>query len=348
MLQKQSDEVDRVKVDGRGSCGRRFACESRYVGSAQWFEWFAANEARGASPSYEALATQAATDVELCHRLDELPPGLQQPNLLFSAVRLLGGPTDDWSRFRPFVDERWLDVSDVLHRRTVQTNEVARCGALLPILAGVSQPIALIEVGASAGLCLFPDRYQYSYNGSIVGPASPVRIDVQCVGPVPIPERLPEVVWRAGLDLRPLDVTNEDDVAWLRACLWPEHQERRKRLDAAISVARHDPPSITSGDLASDLVALLEAAPSDATTVVFHSAVLVYCSPEQRREFVDVVTSRPDVVWVSNEAPGVVPGLETDQPLPSMAANKVGFVVAVGGREAVARADGHGSWLAWA
>jgi hypothetical protein len=262
-------------------------------------------------------------------------------------VRYLNGPTDDWSLFRTFVDDRWNDVSVLLFRRSVQTNEVARCASLLPVLAGLPQPLALIEVGASAGLCLFPDRYQYSFGDTVVGAPSPVHIATQCVGPVPIPAALPEVAWRAGLDLRPLDVMDDDDVAWLRACVWPEHDHRRARLDAAIALARADPPEIVTGDLATDLAPLIDRAPSHATTVVFHSAVLVYCSAEQRAAFVDTIRSRPDVVWVSNEVPGVVPGLTVDQPLPAFASNGVGFAVGVGGASALARADGHGAWLAW-
>ncbi|MGV4926084.1 DUF2332 domain-containing protein [Streptomyces sp. BHT-5-2] len=31
---------------------------------------------------------------------------------------------------------------------------------MLPVLAALPQPLALIGVGASAGLCLYPDRYR--------------------------------------------------------------------------------------------------------------------------------------------------------------------------------------------
>ena len=49
--------------------------------------------------------------------------------------------------------------------RSTKTNEPRRCAGLLPVLAGIAGPLALLEVGASAGLCLYPDRYSYSYDG---------------------------------------------------------------------------------------------------------------------------------------------------------------------------------------
>src|SRR5690606_23501967 len=122
----------------------------------------------------------------------------------------------------------------------------ARCALHVPVLASLPGTLALIEVGASAGLCLYPDRYSYRYGDRAQldpedGP-SPVVIETAIEGDVPDVSALPDVVWRAGIDLNPLDVTSEEDVAWLDALIWPEHEERRARLRAAVDLARHDPP----------------------------------------------------------------------------------------------------------
>ena len=53
----------------------------------------------------------------------------------------------------------------VMLARSTQTNEHGRCAALLPVLAGLPEPLALLEVGASAGLCLLPDFYAYDMVG---------------------------------------------------------------------------------------------------------------------------------------------------------------------------------------
>ena len=108
-----------------------------------------------------------------------------------------------------------------MRARATQTNEAGRCAVLLPVLAALPQPLALLEVGASAGLCLYPDRYAYRYGDQVLGAGEPV-LDCAATGVAPPPAR-PEVVWRAGLDLNPLDVTDPADVAWLDALIWPEH-----------------------------------------------------------------------------------------------------------------------------
>ncbi|MFI2611332.1 DUF2332 family protein [Kitasatospora sp. NPDC018619] len=125
---------------------------------------FAEREARGNSPIYQELAERVAGDGRLCALLDGLPAAKRQPNLLFGAVRHLGGPvTEGWPAFHDWTAEHWAGVSATMLERRTQTNEAGRCATLLPLLAALPQPLALIEVGASAGLCLYPDRYRYRY-----------------------------------------------------------------------------------------------------------------------------------------------------------------------------------------
>jgi hypothetical protein len=120
------------------------------------------------------------------------------------------------------------------------------------------------------------------------------------------PARRPEVVWRAGLDLNPLDVTDPADVAWLEALIWPEHAHRRARLHAAAAIAAAEPPLLVRGDLVDDLPALATRAPSGATLVVFHTSVMCYVPAPRREAFAAVVRGLPGH-WIANEAPGVLP-----------------------------------------
>lgn len=304
---------------------------------------FAEREARGQSPTYERLARSVAEDGGLLRLLDELPEPKRQPNLLFAAVRFLGGPVDDPDRFREWTTAAWPEVAATMLARRTQTNEAARCAVLLPVLARLPQPLALIEVGASAGLCLHPDAYRYSYGDHRVGPAeSPVELSCAVEGDVPLPDRVPEVVWRAGLDLNPLDVADPDDLRWLTALVWPEQHERRARLRAAADIARAAPAPVHRGDLLADLPALAATAPRDATLVVFHSAVLAYVPAEVRAAFAELVGGLPGH-WISNEAAGVLPGVITDVPAPDGPAP---FLLALDGRP-VAWTAPHGQALRW-
>ena len=187
------------------------------MSAAPRFTDFAVREARGVSPAYERLALAVAADERILALLERVPPAKRQPNLLLGVVRLLGGPVHDPAAFHEFTVANWPAVEAELRARATQTNEAGRCALLLPVLAALPQPLALLEVGASAGLGLYPDRYAYRYGGHRIGAGAPV-LDCALTGTAP-PARLPEVVWRAGLDLNPLDVTDPAYVAWLEALI---------------------------------------------------------------------------------------------------------------------------------
>jgi hypothetical protein len=261
---------------------------------------FGAREARGESPAYERLSRAVAGDDELLALLTRLPPAKRQPNLLYAVVRLLGGPVADVTAFHDFAVANWSRIEEQMRVRATQTNEPGRCAVLLPVLASLPQPLALLEVGASAGLCLYPDRYGYRYGDHVLDSAGPT-LECALTGVAP-PTRRPEVVWRAGLDLNPLDVTDPADVAWLEALIWPEHTHRRVRLRAAAAIAAADPPQVVRGDLVDDLPALAARAPADATLVVFHSSVLYQVPAERRRAFAETVRGLPGH-WISNDLP---------------------------------------------
>jgi hypothetical protein len=304
-----------------------------------------AQEARGRSPAYESLAQAVAADAGVLRFLDSLPRAKRQPNLLFAAAWAVLGEPAGIGTLRALVRDRPAELSAVMLARRTQTNEPARCATLLPALAELPPPLALIEVGASAGLTLLFDRYSYDYAGHRLAGSDPLAPVLRCEprGPVPLPARLPAISWRAGLDLSPLDVTSDEDVRWLSRLVWPGEGDRQQRLAAAVAAARRDPPAVHRGDLLTDLPALAAQAPADATLVVYHSAVLAYVAPADREHFAGVVRGL-GAVWLSNEAPGVVPGVPA---VPVAAHQNAPFVLARDGREPLALTDGHGQWLEW-
>jgi hypothetical protein len=303
---------------------------------------FAETEAKGHSPLYESLARGVATDAGMLAFLADLPVARQQPNLLLAAVRFVCGTPADWREFHAaFLAHTDAIRTEILRRRT-QTNEPARCAVLLPVLARLPGPLALIEVGASAGLCLLPDRYGYAYEGrSPFGPEP--RFPCRANAATPLPTCVPRVSWRAGLDLNPLDVRSDDDMAWLETLVWPDQPDRLARLRSAVAVARADPPRIAAGDLLTALRDLAAEAPGNATLVVFHTAVLAYISdPDDRAGFVRTVRDL-NAVWISNEAPFVFPDIAARYTAPGP---RGAFLLAVNG-EPVAWTDPHGAWIEW-
>lgn len=297
--------------------------------------WARALEVASKSPLYAELAAGVADDPELLAFLDSRPPRERQPNLLLAAVRLTHGVPAGFASFKAAVLEHRAAIERILETRRTQTNEPNRCAALLPLLTKLPQPLALLEVGASAGLCLLPDRYAYDYDGHRAG-AAPVVFPCRPEGPVPLPDDVPQVAWRAGIDLAPVDLHDPDAVAWLEALVWPEETDRLDRLRAAIVIARRDPPRIVQGDLVERLPDLAAEAPRDATLVVFHTAVLAYLEPE-RREQLARRTADLGATWIACEAPGVIPALGDAER---------GFIIGVDGRR-VATCDSHGRWIRW-
>ena len=312
---------------------------------AAGFRRFAAVETPARSPLYTELAWLVSDDGDLLALVAALPEPKWQPQLLFSAVQYLSGPLTSRGQFVDALRTRADDVVAVMASHTTQTNIPARCATLLPALATLPPPLALIEVGASAGLCLYPDRYSYDYDGYRVTPHHDSGVPPFRCSPsrrTPLPAAPVEVVWRAGLDLHPLDVHDPEDVAWLDSLIWPGEEHLRAQLHAALALARAEPVTVRTGDLATDLPALIAQAPTDATLVVFHSAVLPYVPEAARAAFLDTVRSSR-AVWLANEAPTRIPGLDRAT---AAAHPEEQFLLCRDGRP-LARTDPHARWIDW-
>jgi len=342
---------------------------SEQAGTADWYRHFGTVDAPGNSACYAEWSVGIAADPELLRRIDDWPHNKRQPLLMLAAARFLGARVGPYREFRSFLDTHWDDVSRIVLSRSTQTNEAGRCAALLPSLARIAaaegRPLALIEVGASAGLALFPDRYGYEYVGMAGGgsdgvtrlapaggaPGSYPVLRCATTGPVPLPAGLPAVAWRAGIDLNPLDIRDPDDVAWLEALIWPEQDFRRERLRQAISIAQADPPLLVAGDLNEQLMSLAGQAPADAALVVFHSAVMAYLDAAGRERFRDTISllaADRGCHWLSNEGHTVIVQADGSSVVPEMDEARLGgrFLLLEDGLP-VAIAGPHGQSLEW-
>ena len=142
--------------------------------------------------------------------------------------------------------------------RATQTNEAGRLATLVPAFAALAAGRAAGAGGGGGERRALPLPRPVGLRVDAPSPAPwrsarPTRGSTCAVdGPAPFPDRLPEVAWRRGIDLNPLDVTDADHMAWLTNLVWPEHDDRRALLRQAIEIAAADPPTIVPGDLLDD------------------------------------------------------------------------------------------------
>ena len=312
---------------------------------AERYARFARDEAPGRSVLYADWASGVAADAEVSALLGRIPPTRRQPPLVFAVTRLLGAPEAEFATWRAWLVAHADAVVAEASRRSLQTNEPQRCAALLPALSTIDGPIALLELGASAGLCLYPDRYSYRYRGGptldpATGP-SPVVLACDVTGDPPL--RLPEVVWRAGIDLVPLDASDPGDRAFLTALVWPGETGRADRIGAALDIVASDPPILIAGDASEPdvLRAAAARAPGGATLVVTTPGVLPHI-PRPGRERLLATLRDIDAVWISIDPPGL-----HDAWLPPVdAATWGGFVLGRDGRP-LAAVDPLGASVEW-
>lgn len=307
-----------------------------------------ADEAAEVSPLYSHLAGHMAQDADVAGLLtDATSP---DPALLLAAVQrvlqaepfheltnyypALGGAYGPdpslWPMFRTFVLDRADRVRALVASRVPRSNEVGRAALFYPAVAYAARlagggPVGLLEVSACAGLLLGMDLYSYRYQseqaGQIVAGPGRAALGLHCAlksdpgqkGPV-IPKRL-LVSAKVGLDTEPVDPEDEDEYAWLEACVWPDQPDRLRQLGAAATARRKKPPALVAGDPVTNLAEAAGRIPVELPVVVLTSDALRPLSAERvtafRSAVAELAAARP-AYWVSLEAYSA--GLITDRP----------------------------------
>jgi hypothetical protein len=202
--------------------------------------------------------------------------------------------------FRSFCLSHKEELIQIVSSRTVQTNEVSRCAYLYPAFAVASAivrhvPLALIDVGSSVGLHLLCDRYGYDYgSGIILGDKnSPVVIESELRGSSHA--IFGDMALRIGsrIELHPISPYSSDDISWLNAPIWPEHEARRKLFYSAIDLLKQEKSSFTifEGDAAEVLPTVLSKVPSDEVPCVYQTHVWRQLSDPAKTKMVDILES---------------------------------------------------------
>ena len=164
------------------------------------------------------------------------------------------------------------------------------------------EPLALLDLGTSAGLNLLFDDYGYTYRAAeggavLTAGAADSAVALECSvrdDLTHLPElRLPVMAGRVGLDLSPVNPFSDEEARWLLACQWPDNLARFGRLRAALANVRAaaHPPRLERGDMLVDLPEVAATIAGDGPLVVFHSWVAAYLSERQQRILVDQVAA---------------------------------------------------------
>ncbi len=281
---------------------------------SQQFRTFAKNECENSSPLYEHLAYTIADDEEILTIARYVPQGQPVPNLLLAAVHYLlatnedeltgfypsftttSKPTDHvYPVFKKFVLSYLDELKVIMQAKLVQTNEIRRCAYLYPMMTEIyakhQKPLAFLEIGASAGLQLGMDQYNYTYNRklSVINSASDLVLTSDNQG-----EELPHSIsnsivvgQRIGIDLHPIDVHNEEELRWLQALIWPEHHERRSILNKAIPILKGLDIQLLRGDAINVIKEISSTIDQQAILVVYHTHVANQIPIALRRELIE-------------------------------------------------------------
>ena len=308
------------------------------------------------APVQAALFRRCASDPLALSLLPD-DPTWDMPHRLLAGARwlALSGEVDDfetaadpWLAFHAVLEEYEDWLGTFVREQPVQTNDVQRCWALLPIFLTVARvarrPLDLVELGTSAGLNLLWDRYRYRYEaGSWGDPSAPLRLEGQERSAVPreLLETEVDVRRRLGIDLRPVDVTTDDGVRLLDTFVRDEGY--RARLRSASEILRQEPPELVRGDNLDLLPGILRSRSDDALTVVFQTISTVYLTDAQRGQLpatVDQAGADGPLAWVSTPTPEEHGERRGDYPLELA-------MWPAGDRRIVARMNVRGEWLEW-
>lgn len=267
---------------------------AHFLGAAERFRWLG-------SPFNAQLCVSIAADPELLALAAEAPPRQVPAFMLLGAVHdlLLARPDAALAAYYPSITSAPRERSGLcpafrafchahadtiaarLRTRRMQLTTAGRAALLLPAMAHVAraagEPLAILEIGASAGVLLLFDRCHYAYaDGALGDPRGPRISGCTFTG---APVKVPIVGRRVGVDLEPVDPSDPVGRRWLMALLPPDWTHEREALRACLELRAATPLEIHTGD-ALELVPRLLAG-IDGPVCVFHANCVYQWSAPQ-------------------------------------------------------------------
>jgi len=273
------------------------------------FLTFAETECKGNSALYYKLCIQVADDAELLSIAANSKVGQPVPNIFLAAVHylLLSNAHHHLARYYPSIQKKYVEeipfpafkdfcianenaIKDIVATRIVQTNVINRCAYLLPIfskiIADEDRPTTIIDIGTSAGLTLNFDKYEYWYNDQKVFGDSKVIVKSDILGPV-IPKiySISHPVFKIGIDQNLIDPSDEDEILWLEALVWPDQMERFVAMEEALKLKELKDIKFVRGETILDFEREILKTDSCNNLIIYATHVLYQFTETQKNEF---------------------------------------------------------------
>jgi hypothetical protein len=283
---------------------------------ATWADWLAGGALRELLPDWPGDPLVDAVSLRVAGALHSLVLEGIDPLLAanYPPARSTFDPVCGPDAVRQALRAHRDRIADYL-RGPPQTNEIGRSAALLCgfglIAARTGWPLALRELGASAGLNLLWNRYRYELGVITWGdPASPVVVRSEWRGTAPAIPAAIALASAQGCDTAPIDLDAPHAAQRLASYVWPDQAERLQRLRAAIAFARSLQVRVERIDAAEFVAREVAGARAAQTTVIYHSLVWGYLSPATRRAIRTSIeqagaraTHEAPLAWLRLESP---------------------------------------------
>jgi hypothetical protein len=249
-------------------------------------DWEAGGPVRTLLAGYERAPRGSALSLRLLAGVFRLVLTDRAPELIrfYPCLGGLDEPADAWPVMRAVIAEHSVELRAALEVPP-QTNEIGRSVALLAGLFDVVaatgvRDVALLELGASAGLNLLVDYVHFRGTDWSVGPADSA---VQLIDPIegdvrPLPF---SITARRGCDQHPIDAASPAGRLLLTSFVWPFNVHRHQRLAAALALAADHPVVVDRADAADWLAGQLAESSADVLPVIWQSITQLYWPAEE-------------------------------------------------------------------
>ncbi len=335
------------------------------------FITFAKSECKGNSSLYYKLSNHIANDQDLLNIASKTRPDQPIPNIILAAVHylLLKDSNNELADYYPSIQKKQVSeipfalfkmfcieneekIIDIISKRIVQTNVINRCAYLMPIISKIiteeNKPTTIIDIGTSAGLTLNFDQYEYWYNGLKVFGDSSVKVKSEILESN-IPEIFPitQAISKIGIDQNIIDPTDEDEILWLKALIWPDQLERFTAMNEALKLNHLKNIQFVNAQSISDFEKEILNINRNENLIIYSTHVLYQFLPEQKDTFyamLDSVASQRDFYFLSVEGIGI---LQKRYDSNEVVIELTHYTNKKKLQSFIAETNGHGNWIKW-